>query len=365
MSKTILILVNHENTILHFRKEIIQGLIDENYRVVASFPKGPKTNEIIDLGAEHFDTKINRRGINPFDDLKLIIAYRKLIKKYNPLVVLTFTIKPNIYGGIASRITKTKYITNITGLGTAVENKGLLRLITTKLYKFALKKSSMIFFQNEDNMRFMLKNKIRGEAYQIIPGSGVNINKFRYMEYPKSDTINFLFVGRVMKDKGIDYYLEAAKTIKMRYSNVLFHVLGDYEENYKSIIEEYQSKGFINYHGKVNDVKEYYKIAHAIVHPSFHEGMSNVLLEAAASGRPILASNIPGCKETFDEEVSGLAFIVKNQRSLNSTIEKFINLTNREKITMGENGREKIVNEFDRNKIVKIYLDIIEDMEDK
>ena len=359
MRKVILILANHEDTLIQFRKEIIKALIEEKFRIVTSFPSGPNTKEIIKLGVEHHNTNFNRRGINPLEDIKLFLTYKKLIKKYNPYVVLTFTIKPNIYGGLASRITKTKCITNITGLGSAIKNKGFLRYITIKLYKFGLKKSSMILFQNDEIMNFMLENNITGKSYKLIPGSGVNINEFVYLDYPKSKTINFLFVGRIMKEKGIEYYLEAAKMIKNKYRNVDFHILGDYEEDYKDTIDEFKTKGFIKYHGKVTDVKKYYKIAHAIIHPSFHEGMSNVLLEAAASGRPIIATNIPGCRETFDEKITGLEFTIKDQSSLNSTIEKFIQLPNNTKAQMGKKGREKIMNEFDRNKIVKIYLDII------
>lgn len=366
MSKTVLILVNHEIVIYNFRKELVETLIDEGYDVIISCPYGKNIDKLTVLGAIHVDSTIDRRGINPVKDIKLFFHYRKLIKKYKPDVLLTYTIKPNIYGGLVSRVTKTPIVANITGLGTAIEKKGLLQYITTKLYKYALKKADTIFYQNKQNQEFMVNKGIKGKEYKLLPGSGVNIEHFKYLEYPPNSNLHFIYVGRVMKAKGIDYYLEVAKTFKAKYTNTIFHILGDYEEDYQSVLDEYQRKGYIVYHGKVDDVRKYYEIAHAIVHPTFHEGMSNVLLETASSGRPIIASNIPGCVEIIDEGVNGFTFDVKNQISLNAVIDKFINLSYEEKKRMGFKARDKVTTEFDRKKIVNIYMDTIKNiMEDK
>lgn len=356
MSKTVLILVNHDIVIYNFRKELVEALLNKGYKVVLSCPYGKSLDKLVEIGVTYIDLTIDRHGMNPFNDMKLLFHYNSLIKEYQPDVVLTYTIKPNIYGGIVARFSHTPYIANITGLGTAIENKGLLQLITTKLYKFALKKARMVFFQNKDNMNYMISKGIKGESYKLIPGSGVNTEYFNYIEYPRDEILHFLFIGRVMKDKGIDYFLEAAKTIKEKYPHTVFHVIGSYEEDYKKTLEDFQLKGFVEYHGRVDDVRQYHKIAHAIIHPSFHEGMSNVLLEAASSGRPILASNVPGCKETFDDNVTGYSFEVKNQVSLNQIIKKFINLPFEEKKKMGIKAREKVYNEFNRKNVVETYL---------
>jgi glycosyltransferase involved in cell wall biosynthesis len=365
MSKVILILVNHEIVIYNFRKELVEELIDKDYEVIISCPYGKNIEKLITLGAIHEDIIINRRGINPIKDSVLFYQYRKLVKKYKPDLLLTYTIKPNIYGGLISRITKTPIIVNITGLGTAIEKKGLLKLITTTLYKIALKKADTLFFQNSENQDYMLKKGIIGNRYKLIPGSGVNVEKFNLLEYPPNSALNFIYVGRVMKAKGIDYFLESARLFKIKNPNINFHILGDYEEDYQSVLEDYQRNGYILYHGKVDDVREYYKIAHAIIHPTFHEGMSNVLLEASSSGRPVIASNIPGCLEIIDEGKSGFTFEVKNQISLNNAIDNFINLSYEEMKQMGLNAREKVIAEFDRKKIVNIYIEKIKNiMED-
>lgn len=356
----ILILTNSINGLYNFRNELIESLVKNEYEVYISSPYNSKSDYYKSNGIKIIDTSINRHGVNPFSDIKLFFHYRKIIKKIRPDVILTYTIKPNIYGGLAARLTKTPYLPNITGLGTAVENKGFLQIITTRLYKSALKKAHTIFFQNKENMDFMLNKGIKGKNQKLLPGSGVNIEHFRYLEYPNDETLNFLFIGRVMKAKGIDYYLEAAKYIKSKYPNTRFHILGNYEENYKSLLNEYESKDIIKYHDSVDDVREFHKIAHVIVHPSFHEGMSNVLLEAAASGRPILASNIPGCKEIFDEGISGYGFVVKNQKSLNDVIEKFIHLDYKDKKNMGVKAREKVINDFNRDVVVKTYINTIQ-----
>lgn len=355
----ILVLTNSINGLYNFRNELIESLFKNEYEVYISSPYNSKSDHYKTNGIKIIDTSINRHGVNPFSDIKLFFHYRKIIKKIRPKVILTYTIKPNIYGGLAARFTKTPYISNITGLGTAVENRGLLQIITMKLYKSALKKVHTIFFQNKENMDFMLNKGIKGENQILLPGSGVNVKKFIYLEYPEDEILNFLFIGRVMKAKGIDYYLEAAKHVKLIYPNTVFHILGGYEEDYKSLINDYEVKGIIKYHGKVDDVREFYKIAHAIVHPSFHEGMSNVLLEAAASGRPVLATKIPGCLETFNEGESGLGFDIKSVPSLIKAIIKFIELPYEDKKKMGVESRRKMEKEFDREIVIKAYLNQI------
>jgi glycosyltransferase involved in cell wall biosynthesis len=355
----ILIISNDSDYTYKFRKEIIIELLKNNYNVTVITNFSDNVENIEKLGITLIESKIDRRGFNPFRDLHLLLFYKKQIKFINPDIVLTYTIKPNIYGGLISRFYKIPYIPNITGLGTAVEEKGILQFITISLYKIALKKSKMIFFQNQENKDFMLSKNIIKKNFKLIPGSGVNINHFNYIKYPSDKDLHFLFVGRVMKSKGIDHYLEAASIIKHKYPETIFHVLGSYEEDYKKTIEKYESKGYIIYHGRVDDVRKYHKLAHAIIHPTFHEGMSNVLLEAAASGRAVLASTIPGCIETFDEGVSGLGFECRNTLDLVSKIENFIKLSHEEKKEMGIKGRRKVLREFDRTFVINAYLEEI------
>lgn len=356
-NKKILILSNHHSYTYNFRKEIIKRLIDEGYEVHITLPYGEKVKLLEEMGCIYTESPLDRRGMNPSTDFKLIKSYYRLIRRIKPDVVLSYTIKPNIYGGIICRVLKIPLIANVTGLGTAVGNESILQRVLVTLYKSAFKKAECVFFQNESNKDFFMNHGITLKRYKVIPGSGINIDEFQYQEYPKdNNSVRFLFIGRIMKDKGIEELIEAAKRIKEEHTNVQFDALGFCEDEYKDKVEILQEKNIITFHGVKDTVREYLKSSHAVIHPTYHEGMSNVLLEAAATGRPVLASNIPGCKEIFDEGISGFGFEAKNIESLTQAILKFIKLTNQEKLTMGEEGRKKVEREFDRSIVVDAYL---------
>jgi len=283
------------------------------------------------------------------------------MKKIKPDMVLTYTIKPNVYGGIACRLLKMPYIANITGLGTAIENAGLLQKLTTLLYKISLKKSSCVFFQNSENMRFFTEKRIITTGkHRLIPGSGVNLVAHTFEEYPiDTDKITFIFIGRIMKSKGIDELLEAAEKVKKLYPNIKFNIIGSFEENYSKKIKEYTDIGIINYLSYQDNVHTFIKDSYAIILPSYYEGTANVLLEAASTGRPVLASNVAGCKETFDEGISGFGFEVKNSESLYNTIIKFIETPYEQKKLMGIAGRKKMEKEYSRDIVINAYLEEI------
>jgi glycosyltransferase involved in cell wall biosynthesis len=358
--KKVLILSNHHVYTYNLRKEIIQKILYENYEVYLVLPYGEKVERLMEIGCKFIDLPLDRRGINPINDLKLLFSYYRIIKKIKPSVVLSYTIKPNIYGGIASKSTNTPYLANVTGIGTSINNKGLIQKITLTLYKFGLKKAACVFFQNELNRQLFIDKHIVNGKTKLIPGSGVNLNYHCFEDYPDSDDIiKFLFIGRIMKDKGIDELLEAAQKIKGMYPNVQFDLVGYCEENYTKRLSDFENRGIIKYHGQQDDVHSFIKGAHAIIHPSYHEGMANVLLEAASTGRPVLASNIPGCRETFDEGVSGYGFEVKNTAALVNTIEKFIRLPYKNKKQMGIAGRAKVEREFDRQIVIDSYMEEI------
>ena len=359
--KKVLILTNSINGLYSFRRELIEMLIKDSYEVTISSPEDTKSFYFNNIGCKLIYTSINRRGISPAADFKLIYHYFKMIIKVKPNVVLTYTIKPNVYGGLACRLLRIPYIANITGLGTSIENKGALRTISLFLYKVGLKKAHAVFFQNISNKEYFTKNRIVSEKIsREIPGSGVNIDYHIFEEYPTNDdTIKFLFIGRIMKSKGIDELLEAAQIIKNIYPNTEFHLVGAKEENYDAKLNNLIKNGIIYYHGRQEDVRYFIKMCHATINPSYHEGMSNVLLESASTGRPVLASNIPGCKETFDEGISGFGFEVRNVDSLVETIIKFIELPYEEKKKMGVAGRKKMEKEFNRKIVIENYIEEI------
>lgn len=363
--KKILFLVNHDMMIYNFRLELVEKLLEEGYEVHISSPYGERIKELVKLGAVYHQTEINRHGINPVEERKLIRFYLALMQSIQPDMVLSFTIKPNIYGGMVSRKLDIPFFATITGLGTAIQQKGIKREILLFLYKVGLQKARMVFFQNQENQKIMLKNHI-GNQHMLLPGSGVNIDQHPYEEYPEeSEVFIFTTIGRIMKEKGIYELLEAARIIKKKYPKIIFRLIGFFDDNCKEQVKKAALDGIVEYMGEQRWVHPFIKESYAIIHPSYHEGMSNVLLEAAATGRPVIASNIPGCQEIFEEGISGLGFRPRDVGDLVRAIEAFICIPYKEKVKMGKAARIKIEKEFDRKIVVQAYMEQISRVEEK
>lgn len=365
---TILILSNNAGGLYNFRRELIEELVtNQNYSVICCVPCFDDDKISVEylyklkkLGCTVIRTAFNRRGKNPLEDIKLFLLYRQIIKDKKPDVVLTYTIKPNVYGGIACQSQGVPYIANVTGLGTAIENGGLLQRVALTLYRIGLKNARCVFFQNESNYKTFYRQQIVNTKTRIIPGSGVNTKTHRLESYPPDEddgTIRFLFVGRIMKDKGIEELLEAVKQLKNEGKKLSLDVVGGCDEDYVKLLEAYEKQELITYHGKRDNMHDYYTNAHCVVLPSYHEGMANVLLEAAATGRPVIASDIPGCREAFDEGITGLGCKPRDVSSLVEAMAKMCTLSNDIRRKMGEAGREKIKKQFDRQIVVDAYME--------
>lgn len=359
----ILILANNDVGLYKFRKELIEKLVEQKQKVYISVPKGIFINDIKAIGCNVIvNNYLERRGTNIEQDLKLICYYAWLFMRMKPDIVLTYTIKPNVYGGLVCTLLKIPYIVNITGLGTAMENKGILQFLALVLYKIGLRKAQTVFFQNEENLRYMLKHHIvKREQCRKIPGSGVNTSQHCYEPYPKyNKTIIFTTIGRIMRDKGINEILEAAERVKKKYPNTIFRLIGDFDEEYRDKVRRYEELGIVSYIAQQKDVHPFIAESHAIIHASYHEGMSNVLLEAASTGRPVIATDVHGCIEIFEPDKTGIAFKAGSVTSLIHAIEKFLALSYQEKEAMGRAGRIKIEKKFDRNIVVDKYIKEIE-----
>lgn len=357
----VLILSNYSNGLILFRKEILETFVNKGWETLVSVPIDENCSKISDIGCRLCPVELERRGMNPIKDSKLLLQYFNLIKKEKPDVVLTYTIKPNLYGGLACRIHKVPYLMNITGLGTSLENPGILEKILLFLYRFVAKKANCVFFQNESNREFMKQRKIAVNNSCLLPGSGVNLKEHPKEEYPTEENgIHFLAVLRVMKDKGIAEYLEVAERIKKEYSNVYFHLAGAYEEEtrqeYEPWIQRLEQQGILQYYGLIDYVPKLMAKSHVIVHPSYHEGLSNVLLEAAACGRPVLASDVPGCRETLQNKVSGILFEARNSDSLWKAMQEILSYSKENREQMGIEGRGYVEKYFDRKHIIETYL---------
>ena len=367
----IALLTNNDDDIYCFRKELIEALIKEEYEVLISCPYGEKFELMKDIPYIYDNPEIDRRGTSIKNDLRLYKHYKRLFKQYRPNVVLTFTAKPNVYGSMAAKKYKIPYINNVTGFGSVLNKKGLMRKLIMSLFKKAFRGAACIMFQNSTNMELALKNKMVKGDYKLIPGSGVNLERFPLQPYPDGGNgiegapVVFNYIGRILHDKGVDDYIAAAKIIKEKYPNTEFNMIGFIEQtesHYEKELEELEKQGIVFYRGNQKDVKPWIARSHAIIHPStYGEGMSNVLLENAASGRPIITTDNPGCKETVDDGVSGFIYCGGNVNELVDRIGFFlISCSNELRRQMGSLGRKKIESEFDRELVVKAYLNTID-----
>lgn len=348
----IIILANNDVGLYKFRKELIEELIKDN-EVIIALPYGEFVEPLVEMGCKFIHTEINRRGMNPLEDIGLMYKYYHILKEEKPDFVITYTIKPNVYGGLLCRILKIKYAINITGLGSAFENGGLLKTIVTAMNKISCKKAKVVFFENSSNCELFINLKILDqEQAHVLNGAGVNLDKYQVMEYPNNPIIKFLFIGRVMKEKGVDELFDAMRKLVEDGLLCTLDVLGGYEEDYKGIIDKYQKEGWLNYYGFQDDVRPFIKDANCFVLPSWHEGMANTNLENAASGRPIITSDIPGCKEAVINNISGFLVERKNAQKLYETMCRFISLPNEQMRNMGLAGRTHMETHFDKRDVV-------------
>lgn len=350
----VLILGNSSGGLYDFRNEFVEALLKE-HQVFVSVPDDVKTKELTGEGCQIIKTPINRRGINPIEDLKLYQTYHNMMKELQPDLVVTYTIKPNIYGGFCAGRRKIPYITTITGLGGAFDRTGLFLQLIIHMYRAGVKKASCVFFQNTENRDIFRKFGITGKKERLVMGSGVSLEHHILEPYPKRKETHFLFVGRVMKERGILEFLSAAE--KLHSDTVFFDILGYCDEDYQEILENKEKEGVIRQLGFHTEVHPYLADASAIVVASFHEGMSNALIEAAATGRPVIASNISGCKEAFLEGKTGFGFTPGNVEELVRAMEKFLALSYEERAKMGQAAREKMEKEFDRKLVTAAYMD--------
>lgn len=349
----VMILANFDVGLYQFRKELIEELLNEN-KIIISLPYGELVEPLKEMGCKFIDTPVERRGINPIKDIRLYKKYKNILKTEKPDLVISYTIKPNVYGGYACRKLRVPYAINITGLGTAFENDGILKKIVSIMYRIACKKAKVVFFENEENRRFFVNNRIvNEEVTQLLNGAGVNLEKYEVQEYPQGERTKFLFIGRVMAEKGIDELFAAMRMLIADGVNCELHVLGEFEENYKAKINQFENEGWLHYHGYQKDVKPFIAECHCFVLPSWHEGMANTNLESAASGRPVITSNIHGCLEAIEEGITGFLCERKNPDDLYRVLRYFIELPYEERKAMGLAGRKHMEKFFDKSEVVK------------
>ena len=351
--KKILVVTNHSYMLWQFRRELIQRLM-EDAEVVISTPFVGHEQDFAAMGCRMLETDVDRRGINPVTDFRLYNTYVKILKTERPDMVVTYSIKPNIYAGFVCRLHKIPYCVNVQGLGTAFQKKWLAKIVTV-MYRMALKKAKTVFFENAENAKLFREKKITPAWQQtVLPGAGVNLESYSYQEYPNNDKVRFLYLGRIMKEKGMDELFWAVQELRKECAGqFVLDLVGFFEDEYKEQVEKMTQDGIAVFHGFQENPRPYYGKADCVVLPSYHEGMSNVLLEAAATGRPLITSDIPGCREAVKQGISGLLCPVKDRNALLHTMEDFLKLSKEEREVMGRAGRKYMEEQYDKEKVVK------------
>ncbi|HJA32859.1 MAG TPA: sugar transferase [Candidatus Mediterraneibacter merdigallinarum] len=368
--KKILIITNHSYMLYQFRKELIEKLMDE-YDVVLSMPFVGHEDDFATMGCKCVETDVDRRGINPVTDFKLLQFYNRIISDEKPDKVITYSIKPNIYAGLVCRHRKIPYYANVQGMGTAFQKKLLAKFVGI-LYKTAFRKVSAVFFENKGNAQEFINRKlVAQDKIVVLNGAGVNLEHYTYTplslrqegEESKGSgdgKMHFLYLGRIMKEKGIDELFTAMRMLYSEYGDkVVLDIVGFFEDEYRDTVEKMVEDGIAVFHGFQEETRPYYAMADCVVLPSYHEGMSNVLLEASAMGRPVITSAIPGCREAVEDGKSGYLCEVKNADMLFEKMKLMADKNEEEIEEMGRYARERMEKLFDKKKIVESTFEII------
>ena len=369
--KLVAVFTNNDDDIYCFRKELVEATIEEGYDVLISCPYGEKFELMQHIEYIYDNPVIDRRGTNIVADIKLFFHYFFLIKKHRPDVVLTYTAKPNVYAGFAAILLRTPFISNVTGFGSAFMNNKYIEMFVTLLLRIVFRRADCVMFQNSTNKAFAESKRMIKENWKIIPGSGVNTNRFSLLSYPDGGNgidgapVVFNYIGRILHDKGVDDFIEAACRIKRKYPATQFNMIGFIEPteiHYEKTLEKLSEDGYIRYYGNQKDVRPFIEKAHATILPSYGEGMSNALLESASSGRPLISTDNQGCRETFIDNVSGFIYRSADVDELVEKIEKFLSLPNEKRKEMGEKGREYIKENFSRDIVIDAYIKKIKEI---
>ena len=360
--KRILFLSNHFIGLYAYRRELIRELAAAGHEIWLSLPAHERNRYFEELGCRIVETPVSAHGKNPIRDVKLICTYRKLFREIDPDIILSYTIKPNIYGAMASHALGYRQVCNITGTGGTFLKNDLLAVFLRFLYRHSVRYADLVFFQNSGDRDYFARHRMICGNDVLLPGSGVNTEENFFSEMPDDREIRFIFAGRLIPLKGIDLYLESARRIRRRHPDTRFLVIGAPErKKYQKKIKRYEKEGWIEYLGYREPAGEWIRQCHCAVLPSLGgEGVPNVLLEASAIGRACIASRINGSADVVEDGVTGFLFETGNTEALIGTIEAFLALRTEERKAMGIAGHRKVVREFNRQTVIDRYLDEIE-----
>ncbi len=351
----ILIAVNKETTILHFRLELVEALLRTGCRVTVAVPPGAHTDSIRATGAVIIETSMKKDAVTPLRDAALLVRYRQLIRAIQPDAILTYTVKPTVYAALAAG--HVPVLATITGRGKALSKKGLLQAGLLWLYRVALHRAARVFFQNESDRAFFARHRIAMGRHETLPGSGVNLEQFAPVRYPEGMGADFAFISRFLPEKGLEEYIEVARRVRARHPEVRFHVAGFGAGSMERRMARLDGEGVILYHGQMDDVRPLIGAVGAVIHPSdYPEGLSNILMEASAMARPVITTDRAGCREAVEDGVTGYLIPPRNTDALEAAVERFLSLSPAEREAMGRAARHRMEAGFDRRMVTSRYL---------
>jgi glycosyltransferase involved in cell wall biosynthesis len=363
----VLISINAAWNIVNFRAGLIRALQGAGHRVVALAPEDGYGGRLAGLGVDYHPIGMDRQGISPARDLLLLWRYWRAFRRLRPDIFLGFTAKPNVYGSLAARALGIPVVNNVSGLGTAFIRGGLLGRIVSLLYKIAFRRSATIFFQNgEDRDLFVAGGIVRPGQARLLPGSGIDLDRFRPAPAPGAAAAGFTFllIARLLWDKGVAEYVEAARRVRRDSPNARFQLLGFLDVPNRTAVsrgdvEAWVEEGVIDYLGETEDVRPFIAAADCVVLPSYREGLPRTLLEAGAMARPLIATDVPGCRQAVEDGVNGFLCAVRDPESLAAAMNRMIGLGRDERARLGARARDKVEREFDERIAVGRYLDAV------
>ncbi|EAY28880.1 glycosyltransferase family 4 protein [Microscilla marina] len=362
----IAIVLNSSWNIYNFRRGLIEAFLKEGHTVLAIAPTDKYSEYLQNIGCEFHPVALEKKGSNPLKDLKYMRRLYNTYKKTQPDVVLQFTIKPNIYGTLAASMLNIPVVNNVCGLGTVfLRKQRLSSKVARMLYKFSFRFPKKVFFQNQDDLSLFIAEKyINPRLTDLVPGSGIPLDKFKAGDFNRNNQFTFLLIARLIYDKGILEYIEAVKLLRAQGIDARFQLLGAIEEDAnlgvpKKQLDTWIAEGLVEYLGVSDNVQEMIVKADCVVLPSYREGTPRVLLEAASMSKPLIATNVPGCKQTIDNGVNGFLCRLQDAEDFAEKMKKMTLLNDEELMLMGEESRKKAEREFDEKLVVQKYMDTI------
>jgi glycosyltransferase involved in cell wall biosynthesis len=365
LPRTIVLSANTDWNIANFRPGLIRALRGAGYEPVVIAPQDPAADSRMrELRMERIPVRMERSGVNPISDLRLLARYRRLLKRLRPAAYLGYTIKPNIYGSLAAASLGIPAIPNVSGLGTAFMRAGPLQQVVTALYRVGFRRAPVVFFQNgEDRQLFVERAIVRDDQARVLPGSGVDLQRFTPAP-PLEGPPVFLLVGRLLRDKGVVEFVKAARLLRREMPKARFQLLGPIDEGNRTAIrchelDSWTAEGLIEYLGTADDVRPFIADATAVVLPSYREGMPRSLLEAAAMARPLIAADVPGCRDLIEDGVNGFLCGVRDDASLAAVMRRLAESSADQRFAMGQSARRKVQERFSEDFVVRAYLDVL------